>query len=85
LRDKQNKTAVDGVFRSVAPDYIMLLGATDVIPHQDMKNPLYTSPTGDDPDPIAYGDVPYACEAPYSQDPQNFTGPTRASSAGFRT
>jgi hypothetical protein len=73
----QNKVAVDGVYRAFSPDYLMILGSSDVIPHQDLKNPLYTSPQGDDPDPIAYGDLPYACEAPYSQAPQNFMGPTR--------
>jgi hypothetical protein len=42
-----------------------------------LKNPLYVGPHGDDPDEFAYGDVPYACEAPYSQQPQDFVGPTR--------
>jgi hypothetical protein len=74
---RQNKTAVDGVYRSLAPDYLLLLGSIDVIPHQDLKNPLYIGPRGTDPDAFAYGDVPYACEAPYSQAPQDFMGPTR--------
>jgi hypothetical protein len=37
---KQNKNAVDAIYRTLTPDYLMLLGATDVIPHQDLKNPL---------------------------------------------
>ena len=61
---KQNKSAIDAVYRALAPDYLMILGSTDVIPHQDLKNPLYDGPKGDDPDEFAYGDVPYACEAP---------------------
>jgi hypothetical protein len=74
---KQNKSAIDAVYRALAPDYLMILGSIDVIPHQDLKNPLYDGPQGDDPDEFAYGDIPYACEAPYSQQPQDFVGPTR--------
>ncbi len=71
---KQNKDAIDAVFRALAPDYLMILGAIDVIPHQDLKNPL-SSP--DDPDKLAFGDLPYACEAGYSRRIKNFFGPTR--------
>ena len=73
---QQNKNAVDGVFKALAPDYLLLLGAIDVIPHQDLKNPIF-DPNGEDTDEYAYGDLPYACEAPYSQNPQDFFGPTR--------
>ena len=72
---KQNKNAIDAVYRAFAPDYLMILGSIDVIPHQNLKNPLY-SPY-DDPDKFCFGDLPYACEAKYSQRPQNFFGPTR--------
>jgi hypothetical protein len=74
---KQNKLAIDAIYKALTPDYIVLLGSIDVIPHQDLKNPLYSGPTGDDPDQFAYGDIPYACDAPYSQTPQDFVGPTR--------
>jgi hypothetical protein len=53
----------------------MILGATDVVPHQDMTNPAFDSP--DDPDKYAYGDLPYACDADYSHDIATFKGPTR--------
>ena len=72
---KQNKAAVDAIFKKQAPDYLMILGAPDVVPHQDLKNPMY-SPGGDD-DKLAPGDIPYACEAPYSNNPEDFIGPTR--------
>jgi hypothetical protein len=72
---RQNKNAIDAVYRAFAPDYLMILGSIDVIPHQNIKNPLY-SPY-DDPDKFAFGDLPYACEAKYSQRPQDFFGPTR--------
>ena len=53
----------------------MILGAPDVVPHQDLANPAFAPP--DDPDQFAYGDVPYACDAPYSTRPEDFVGPTR--------
>jgi hypothetical protein len=74
---KQNKNAIDGVYRAVAPDYVLILGAIDVVPHQDLQNPMYDPAPNGDPDEIAFGDLPYACEAGYSQQPQDFFGPTR--------
>jgi len=71
----QNKKTVDAIYTALAPDYLVILGAADVIPHQDLKNPTFSPP--DDPDEFAFGDIPYACEAPYSQKPQDFFGPTR--------
>ena len=74
---KENKAAIDGIYRALTPDYILILGSHDVIPHQDLKNPLFRRRNGDDPDKYAWGDLPYACDAPYSQLPTDFTGPTR--------
>jgi hypothetical protein len=72
---KQNKAAVDAVYAAMQPAYVLLLGAIDVIPHQDLKNPAYSP--GDDDDKFAYGDLPYACNQPYSQSISDFLGPTR--------
>ena len=72
---RENKAAIDAVFQSLNPDYLMILGAPDVVPHQDIDNPAYT-PSGDD-DKCAWGDLPYACDAPYSRDAAKFVGPTR--------
>src|SRR5687767_3100448 len=36
------KEAIDAAFAYHAPDYLLLIGATDVIPHQDLRNPLYS-------------------------------------------
>ncbi len=69
------KMAVDALFDAYAPAYVMLLGAPDIVPHQDLKNPVY-SPQGDD-DKLVPSDIPYACEAPYSKRPADFDGPTR--------
>ena len=72
---KQNKDAVDAIYKALAPDYILILGSIDVIPHQDLKNPIFSS--GSDDDEFAFGDLPYACESPYTQNPADFYGPTR--------
>jgi hypothetical protein len=69
---KQNKEAVDAVFRKLAPHYLVILGSVDVVPHQDMQNP-----TPADRDADAPGDLPYACEASYSTRPSDFRAPTR--------
>jgi hypothetical protein len=72
----QNKQAIDAVYRALAPDYLVILGAIDIVPHQDMTNPVH-DPSGEDNDRFAYGDLPYACEAPYSRNATDFIGPTR--------
>ncbi len=69
------KNAVDALFDAYEPDYIVILGAQDIVPHQDLKNPAY-DPGGDD-DKVVPSDIPYACEAPYSVKPGDFVGPTR--------
>jgi hypothetical protein len=58
---QQNKAAIDGIYKALAPDYVLILGSIDVIPHQDLRNLMYSPP--DDPDRFAFGDLPYACEA----------------------
>jgi len=72
---RQNKEAIDAIFRAENPEYLMIVGAPDVVPHQDMSNPAYDAPG--DPDPYAYGDLSYACDVPYTRDIAKFKGPTR--------
>ncbi|HMI97773.1 MAG TPA: hypothetical protein VK479_14760 [Micropepsaceae bacterium] len=69
------KAAIDKVYKALKPDYLLILGAPDVVPQQDLKNPAYSPP--DDDDQPAWGDLPYACDAPYSRDTAHFVGPTR--------
>jgi hypothetical protein len=75
MHPKQNKDGIDGLFRALEPDYLMLLGSIDVIPHQDLANPVYADDKEDDPK--AWSDLPYACDAAYSRDIADFVGPTR--------
>ena len=69
---EQNKNAIDSLFKHYTPDYIMLLGATDIIPHCRFRIPI-----PDDDDPFVPSDVPYACEAPFSRNPGDFIAPGR--------
>src|SRR5262249_17874102 len=61
--ERANKEAIDAAYRALTPDYLMILGAVDVVPHQDLRNPLYHR--DDDDDLKAWSDLPYACDAPY--------------------
>jgi len=70
--EKQNKTAIDGVYDEFKPDYLVLLGAPDVIPHQSLTNPV-----GGDEDPDVPSDLPYASESAYSKTISRFINPTR--------
>jgi hypothetical protein len=72
---RENKEAIDALYASEHPDYLMIPGATDVVPHVPLGNPKFDPNNG--PDQFAHGDIPYACDTPYSTDPADFTGPTR--------
>lgn len=67
----QAKAAIDALL-TPAPDYAMLLGGPDVIPHVALDNPA-----SDDGDPTVPSDLPYACDAPMSTDIGQFLAPTR--------
>ena len=69
---EQFKNAIDSLFNYYKPDYIMLLGATDIIPYCRFRIPI-----PDDDDPFVPSDVPYACEAPFSRNPGDFIAPGR--------
>jgi hypothetical protein len=68
---QQSKAAVDAIFTHQNPDYLMILGAPDVIPHQDLTNPMR------DDDEAVMSDLPYASDAPYGRDVADFKAPTR--------
>jgi hypothetical protein len=72
------KAAVDAIYDAEKPDYVMLLGAQDVVPFQVLANPLWDPDDEDgDDDQWVESDLPYACETPYSRDINDFVGPTR--------
>jgi hypothetical protein len=72
---KDYKNCVDALYRSFNPDYILLFGAIDVIPQQKLRNLLYK--TDHEDDRWVASDLPYACNSPYSTDPNSFLSPVR--------
>jgi hypothetical protein len=68
---KECKRVVDDLYHKINPAYIVILGAQDVIPFQELVNPA------DDDDETVDSDLPYACEAGYGRNVHAFTGPTR--------
>ncbi|HEV7689418.1 MAG TPA: C25 family cysteine peptidase [Hyphomonadaceae bacterium] len=77
LDPRQNKAAIDAVYGKINPDYLLLIGAGDIIAFQDLKNPLHLNVRNQDPDRQAPSDLPYASDQPYSREPTQFQGPTR--------
>jgi len=73
--EKANKAAIDAVSVALKPDYLMILGSVDVVPHQQLTNPAYTPPN--DKDKTVPSDLPYACTAPYSKRIGDFVAPSR--------
>lgn len=71
---QQVKRAVDAIFKALRPDYLMILGAPDVVPQVMLRNPTNG---GFDPDTYIPTDVPYACEAAYGLQAEHFRNPSR--------
>lgn len=67
------KQAVDAIYDTVSPDYILLLDGPDVIPHVAL-NPVSGISDGD---LSIESDLPYASNAPFSRDANAFLGVTR--------
>jgi len=71
VTEQEAKRAIDDLYREYVPAYIVILGAQDIIPFQEIDNPA------EDEDSSVPSDLPYACDAPFSRKVDNFTGPTR--------
>jgi hypothetical protein len=74
---REAKDAIDAAYRALVPDYVMILGSIDVVPHQPLVNPLFSDDPDEDDDRYAWSDLPYACEAPFTRRIRDFRGPTR--------
>ena len=76
-KPKTFKAAIDQAFLAYnRPDYVLILGGPDVVPHQPLLNPLF-DPKGEDWDKTVPSDSPYACDAPDSTAIEDFLGPSR--------
>jgi Peptidase family C25 len=71
------KRFIDAAWSTLQPDYIMLLGATDLLPQADLDNPLWTGSPDDDPDASIPTDLPYACDGQLVREVSAYRGPTR--------
>jgi hypothetical protein len=71
--ERAHKAAVDAIFAKLRPDYLVLLGAGDVVPHISLRNPVH----GRDEEEFVPSDIPYACDTAYGQDPAAFVAATR--------
>jgi hypothetical protein len=69
---RQNKNAIDALARRFKPDYIMILGSQDVVPHLKLTNL-----TGDEDGLVIDSDLPYACDRPFNRNARRFLAPTR--------
>ena len=69
--EQECKRVVDELYKKYIPAYIVILGAQDIFPFQDLDNPA------EDEDPMVPSDLPYACDTPFSRKMENFTGPAR--------
>jgi len=72
---RQAKVAIDGLCAALAPHYLVLIGAPDVLPMVPLTNPAYSAEG--DGDRTVPSDLPYACAAAYSVRASQFLGPTR--------
>lgn len=59
------KRVIDRLWKVLKPDYLVLLGAADVLPHFEVPNPSYKPVDGDD-DRLVPTDNPYACSRAFS-------------------
>jgi hypothetical protein len=74
------KAAVDMLFKKNQPAYMMIFGAQDVFPFQELESLVYSKDSEDpdrDQDRLVPSDLPYACEAPYGKKMAAFKNPTR--------
>jgi len=59
------KRLIDLLYNSISPDYLVILGADDVVPYFKVPNPSLQPSNGDD-DEVVPTDNPYSCSKPFS-------------------
>lgn len=66
------KNAIDVIAHKFNPDYLVLFGGPDIVPHISLDNPTFQDGDLDVP-----SDLPYASSAPYSRKIDDFLGAGR--------
>jgi hypothetical protein len=59
------KRTIDALYKALSPDYLVLVGADDVIPYFKVPNPSFGPSKGDEDEEVPT-DNPYACSRPFS-------------------
>ncbi len=75
VKEKECKDFVDALYKKKKPAYIVIFGAQDVFPFQELTNNVYKP--DDDDDKTVPSDLPYACDSPYSKKISAFVNPVR--------
>lgn len=75
LDESQFKKAVDTAYHYYHPNFMVILGAHDIVPFIQLQHPVYLNRT--DHRKYLPSDTPYACEHAYSVQGSDFTSPTR--------
>jgi hypothetical protein len=70
---EQFKSSIDALYKKFDPDYIVLIGAQDIIPFQPLKN---SARRHDDENEVP-SDLPYASDHPFSIESKDFVSPSR--------
>ena len=77
-RPERVKERIDAAYAADRPpDYLMILGAPDVVVCAQLTNPLWTGDPDDDPDRVIASDLPYACDGAYTTNAAAYRGPSR--------
>jgi hypothetical protein len=77
VNEKNCKDAFDQLFKKQQPAYMVIFGAQDVFPFQELDNELYDPDPEKDNDLTVPSDLPYACESHYSKKLASFKDPAR--------
>lgn len=81
--EKQNKEAIDALYKFYTSDYLMIFGSSDVIPFQNLTNDNFLATMSnadsddDDGEEFVESDLPYASDNKYSKKTSDFTNPSR--------
>ncbi len=69
------KAAIDAIFATWQPAYLVLLGGPELLATVNLTNPLWTGDPNDDPDQFVPSDLPYACDGPLTMSPGRLPRP----------
>lgn len=75
--EKENKIAINTLCQHYKPTYLLIIGAQDIVPFQNLINPVQFNKK-QDPDVLVPSDLPYATNQAYSTSIAKFLNPSRS-------